>query len=58
MPSPSRNARKRVALEDLDDLGRRRDLSFRDGDPDRVKREEVPIDLSVFPGHSKHGLTR
>jgi hypothetical protein len=58
MPSPSRNAIKRAASEDLDDLDRSRNPSFRGGGLDRVKLEEVPIDVSLFPGRSKHGLTR
>jgi hypothetical protein len=55
MASPSRNARKRAASEDIYDTNRLHDPSFRDGGPDRVKSEEEPVALSFDSERGKHG---
>jgi hypothetical protein len=49
----SRNTRKRAASGDLHDIGRFPDPSFRDGGPDWVKSEEVPVDVFFVPEHSE-----
>jgi hypothetical protein len=53
MPSPSRNARKRAASDEVYDTDRFHDPSFRNRGPDRVKLEEEPVDVSFVPEHGE-----